>query len=49
MPGQVTALVYYIICEIINKNAFVTNFVICIVLLSLDFWTVGGTCMCALG
>jgi hypothetical protein len=38
----VVALVFYIMCEVVNKNQFVTNFVICIVLLAVDFWTVGG-------
>eukprot|EP00775_Hariotina_reticulata_P012116 gene12116-12255_t len=34
------AIVFYMTCEIINKNHFVVNFVICIVLLAMDFWTV---------
>lgn len=37
---QVAALVFYILCETINKNQFVLNFVVCIVLLAMDFWTV---------
>lgn len=37
---KVVALVFYIMCETINKNQFVTNFVVCIVLLAMDFWTV---------
>jgi hypothetical protein len=37
---KAAAVVYYILCELINKNQFVTNFVICIVLLAMDFWTV---------
>jgi hypothetical protein len=41
LPGlQAIAIVFYMICEIINKNHFVVNFVICIVLLAMDFWTV---------
>jgi hypothetical protein len=36
------ALLFYILCEMINKNQFVTNFVVCIVLLAMDFWTVRG-------
>ena len=31
---------FYIICETVNKHQFVTNFVVCIVLLAMDFWTV---------
>lgn len=31
---------FYILCETINKNQFVLNFVVCIVLLAMDFWTV---------
>lgn len=38
--AQVAALVFYILCETINKNQFVLNFVVCIVLLAMDFWTV---------
>lgn len=38
---QVAALVFYILCESFNKNQFVLNFVVCIVLLAMDFWTVG--------
>jgi len=37
---QAAAIAYYIMCELINKNQFVTNFVVCIVLLAMDFWTV---------
>ena len=37
---QVAALVFYILCETLNKNQFVLNFVVCIVLLAMDFWTV---------
>lgn len=37
---QVAAVVFYILCETVNKNQFVTNFVVCIVLLAMDFWTV---------
>jgi hypothetical protein len=37
---KAAAVVYYILCELVNKNQFVTNFVICIVLLAMDFWTV---------
>lgn len=33
---------FYILCEVINKHQFVANFVICIVLLAADFWTVRG-------
>lgn len=40
---QVAALVFYILCETINKNQFVLNFVVCIVLLAMDFWTVRGS------
>lgn len=39
---KAAALVFYILCEAINKGQFVTNFVICIVLLAADFWTVRG-------
>jgi ABC-type uncharacterized transport system permease subunit len=38
--SQLAALVFYILCETINKNQFVLNFVVCIVLLAMDFWTV---------
>lgn len=34
-------MVFYILCETLNKNQFVLNFVVCIVLLAMDFWTVG--------
>eukprot|EP00882_Tetradesmus_deserticola_P000758 GHRQ01000828.1.p1 GENE.GHRQ01000828.1~~GHRQ01000828.1.p1 ORF type:complete len:196 (+),score=63.77 GHRQ01000828.1:1695-2282(+) len=37
---KVAAMVFYILCETINKNQFVLNFVVCIVLLAMDFWTV---------
>jgi hypothetical protein len=37
---QVAALVFYIMCETFNKNQFVLNFVVCILLLAMDFWTV---------
>ncbi|KAI8470569.1 MAG: hypothetical protein J3K34DRAFT_420066 [Monoraphidium minutum] len=37
---KLAALVFYILCEFINKGQFVTNFVVCIVLLAMDFWTV---------
>jgi hypothetical protein len=37
---QVAAMVFYILCETVNKNQFVLNFVVCIVLLAMDFWTV---------
>eukprot|EP00877_Chromochloris_zofingiensis_P011578 jgi/Chrzof1/6674/Cz19g05090.t1 len=37
---KVAAVVFYILCETVNKNQFVTNFVVCIVLLAMDFWTV---------
>lgn len=37
---QVTAILFYLFCEVINKNKFVINFVVCVVLLALDFWTV---------
>jgi len=37
---KAAAIAYYIMCELINKNQFVTNFVVCIVLLAMDFWTV---------
>ncbi|GBF94558.1 hypothetical protein Rsub_06673 [Raphidocelis subcapitata] len=37
---KVAALVFYIMCEVVNKGQFVTNFVVCIVLLAMDFWTV---------
>jgi hypothetical protein len=40
---QVAAMVFYILCETVNKNQFVLNFVVCIVLLAMDFWTVGCT------
>jgi hypothetical protein len=33
-------LVFYLLCETINKGQFVANFVICIVLLAADFWAV---------
>lgn len=38
---QVAAMVFYVLCETFNKNQFVLNFVVCIVLLAMDFWTVG--------
>lgn len=37
---QVAAMVFYMLCETFNKNQFVLNFVVCIVLLAMDFWTV---------
>lgn len=37
---KVAALVFYVLCESINKGQFVANFVVCIVLLAADFWTV---------
>jgi hypothetical protein len=37
---QLAALLFYILCESFNKNQFVLNFVVCIVLLAMDFWTV---------
>lgn len=37
---KVAAMVFYILCETVNKNQFVLNFVVCIVLLAMDFWTV---------
>jgi len=37
---QVAALVFYMLCEFFNANQFVTNFVVCIVLLAMDFWVV---------
>ena len=37
---QVAAMVFYMLCESFNKNQFVLNFVVCIVLLAMDFWTV---------
>jgi hypothetical protein len=37
---QVTAILFYLFCEVFNKNKFVINFVVCVVLLALDFWTV---------
>lgn len=37
---QLVALLFYILCEMINKNQFVANFVVCIVLLAADFWVV---------
>jgi hypothetical protein len=37
-------MVFYILCETVNKNQFVLNFVVCIVLLAMDFWTVGSSC-----
>lgn len=42
MHTQLAALVFYILCETVNKNQFVLNFVVCIVLLAMDFWTVRG-------
>lgn len=33
-------MVFYVLCETLNKNQFVLNFVVCIVLLAMDFWTV---------
>lgn len=33
-------MVFYLLCETFNKNQFVLNFVVCIVLLAMDFWTV---------
>jgi hypothetical protein len=37
---QVAAILFYLFCEVFNKNKFVINFVVCVVLLALDFWTV---------
>ncbi|WIA08423.1 hypothetical protein OEZ86_011027 [Tetradesmus obliquus] len=37
---KVAAMVFYLLCETFNKNQFVLNFVVCIVLLAMDFWTV---------
>eukprot|EP00878_Enallax_costatus_P034280 GHUV01037999.1.p1 GENE.GHUV01037999.1~~GHUV01037999.1.p1 ORF type:complete len:145 (+),score=34.70 GHUV01037999.1:354-788(+) len=37
---KVAAMVFYMLCESFNKNQFVLNFVVCIVLLAMDFWTV---------
>ncbi|GLC47897.1 hypothetical protein PLESTB_000037500 [Pleodorina starrii] len=37
-PLQVVAIVWYWICTIVS-DSFVVNFVVCIVLLALDFWT----------
>ena len=37
---QVSAVVVYIICGLFSSS-FVTNYVIVVVLLMLDFWTVG--------
>ncbi len=37
---QVAAVVVYIICGLFSSS-FVTNYVIVVVLLMLDFWTVG--------
>ena len=36
---QVSAIVVYIVCGLFS-NSFVTNYVIVVVLLMLDFWTV---------
>lgn len=36
---KVAAIVYYILCTWFI-DSFVTNFVVCVVLLALDFWTV---------
>lgn len=41
---QVAGFVFYVMCETINKHQFVLNFVVCIVLLAMDFWTVRATC-----
>lgn len=45
-PAQVAAVVYYVLCESFNKNQFVLNFVVCIVLIAMDFWTVRGGSGC---
>lgn len=37
---KVLAVLWYFLCELINSKSFVTNFVISIILLALDFWTV---------
>lgn len=37
---QVAAILWYIFCEVFNKNSFVTNFVVCVAFIALDFWTV---------
>ena len=39
-PVQVAAVVVYIICGLFSSN-FVANYVIVVVLLMLDCWTVG--------
>jgi len=36
---RVSAVVVYIVCELFG-NSFITSFVIVILLLSMDFWTV---------
>jgi hypothetical protein len=42
---QVAAVVVYIICGLLS-NSFVTNYVVVVVLLMLDFWTVRRLCSC---
>lgn len=38
---QTLAVVWYIVCEWIS-DSYVTNFVVAVVLIALDFWTVSG-------
>lgn len=37
---QIAALVWYVICDWVFTKSFVLNFVVAVVLLALDFWTV---------
>ena len=34
------AILAYVLCETFNSNSFVVNFVVCVMLLSVDFWVV---------
>jgi uncharacterized membrane protein YgcG len=36
---QIASIVFYVLCEALNRNSFVANFVVCVVLLAADFWT----------
>ncbi len=45
---QVVAILFYLFCEVFNNNKFVINFVVCVVLLALDFWAVSTRWLCSL-
>lgn len=46
-PAQTAALVWFILCGFF-VSSFVLNFVVSLVLLALDFWTVSANCHAAL-